>query len=159
MSGSTPSQSGRHGSIGKWIWLIQRKNRIYLDRRLHRFNLGSGQIRFLLALHGEKKINLEHLTEQLNVDKATTTRAIKKLESEGYVEREQDNRDHRISQIHLTTKGEELLPEIMNILKELTDALTTGLSQEDVEMVFDILKRMSENATRMTDPNGEKDHE
>lgn len=47
------------------------------------------------------KIKQEELSSYLSIDGANTTRAIKKLEKEGYVIRKQDEKDRRVKRIYL----------------------------------------------------------
>ena len=72
--------------IGKYISQIYRKGRAFISKGLTQYDMGYGQMLFLLQLYNQDGISQEELTEKLNIDKGTTARSIKKLEKEGFIE-------------------------------------------------------------------------
>lgn len=79
--------TGGYKYIEKHIGIIHRAACMYYSKELSKFGIGSGQYLFLLNLYRNEGITQEELTEQVKLDKATTARAIKKSEIEGYVKR------------------------------------------------------------------------
>ena len=118
-----------------------------MHEQLKEFNLGSGQFHFLMILYKKDGVNQETLAEKLNIDKATSARAIKKLEEQGFVTRKKDPKDRRNYNIFLTEKAIQLKPKIRNILSNWTDILLEDLSQEEVQQLFILLEKISRNAT------------
>ena len=80
---------------GKYISQIYRKGRASISKGLEQYDIGSGQMMFLLQLYKQDGISQEELTEKLNIDKGTTARSIKKLEKEGFIIRVKDEHDKR----------------------------------------------------------------
>ena len=78
------------------------------------------------------------------VDKATTTRAIMKLEEEGYVKRIVDKDDKRKYQIFLTDKAKEKKEEILEIGSRWEKRLISCLEQEEFEILQNILCKIAE---------------
>ncbi len=132
-------------SFGRLISIIYQNISIYIDSALKEHGIGTGQISFLIALQHEDGINQETLTAQFGVNKATTARAIAKLEKEGYVTRKRDEADHRAYKIYLTNKGRELNPKLKSVLQQLTETLSTGLTKEEKASVIRLLEKMSQN--------------
>ena len=93
--------------IGKYISQIYRKGRAFISKGLTQYDMGYGQMLFLLQLYRQDGISQEELTEKLNIDKGTTARSIKKLEKEGFIIRLKDEHDKRAYKIYLTDKSKE----------------------------------------------------
>jgi len=133
------------GSLGRWIWIIHRHIRIYIDHHLEDHDMGSGQVSFFMELSREDGISQEQLSERLEVDKATTARAIRKLLDLGYVERRRDERDRRAYCLFLTKRGQELIPVLREKLHALTRQLSIGFSDQEREQAQGYLERMAGN--------------
>ena len=100
-----------------------------------------------MMLYKKDGVNQETLAEKLNIDKATSARAIKKLEENGFVIRKKDQNDRRNYNIFLTEKARKIKPKIKSILSNWTDLLLEDLSQEEAEQLFILLEKISQNAT------------
>ena len=72
--------------IGKYLSIINRKGNVFITKEISKFGIGSGQVMFLMELYKKDGISQEELSEGLNIDKATTCRAIKKLEEAEFME-------------------------------------------------------------------------
>lgn len=133
-------------SLGQLISILYRHGNSFLERELKRYNLGPGQFMFLVVLFKQNNLTQELLSTQLRVDKATTTRAINKLEEQGYVQRLSHPQDKRVNIICLTEKGRALEPIIKKISQEWTALVTKGLTEEEKEQLHAYLKIMAQNA-------------
>lgn len=133
-------------TIGKWISILYRYGQNYISKRLEPYNIGSGQYIFLMHLYKNDGISQENLSDKLKMDKATTAKALKKLEEEGYINREIDCSDKRAYQIFITPKALEIRQIIHATIKSWEEILSRGLSKEETDMVNNILKKMAENA-------------
>jgi DNA-binding MarR family transcriptional regulator len=136
----------RYKSIGFWLSSIHRRAKSYYEKDLSKFGLGSGTHVFLTELFHQDGINQQELSEKLQVDKATTTRAVKKLVELGYVKREKDKVDNRAYNIFLTRKAKEIVPEIRKIRRSWNAILSHGFTNEEKKSMLDLLRRMSINA-------------
>jgi DNA-binding MarR family transcriptional regulator len=133
-------------SVGRIISCIHRFTHIHLNIELERYKIGIGQLHFLMKLYNKDGINQETLANDLKTDKATSARAIKKLEKEGYVLRKKDSSDNRAYKIYLTKKGKELKPKIKKITRNWTKILTDGFDEKEKEMLFSFLEKIARNA-------------
>ncbi|MGL5506720.1 MAG: MarR family winged helix-turn-helix transcriptional regulator [Paraclostridium sp.] len=105
--------------------------------------MGSGQFMFLVNLYKNDGISQEELAEILNIDKGTTARAIKKLEEEGFIRREKDEKDKRAYKLYITDKAEDVKEDIFSILREWEDVLLCDLNREEVIVIKQLLKKIS----------------
>jgi DNA-binding MarR family transcriptional regulator len=137
-----------HESFGRIIACLYRHARIYFEKELAPFGLGSGALPVLKALLHHDGITQHELTEHLHVDKATTTRMITKLIKQGYVRRENDPEDKRAYRLFVTKKARETAPEIRKVLHSWTVILSEGLSDDEKETAMRLLRHMRDNALR-----------
>lgn len=143
--------SGNSSSIGRWISILYRYRQNYLGKKLDPYNIGCGQHIFLMVLSKNNGVSQEELSEHLKIDKATTAKAIKKLEDEGYVVRDIDAMDKRAYQVFLTHKALDVIPVIEEAVKDWEKLITAGLSESERTLVEELLGKMAQNACRARD--------
>ena len=80
--------------IGKYISQIYRKGRAFINKGLLEYDMGYGQMLFLLQLYRQDGISQEELTEKLSIDKGTTARSIKKLEKDKEISEDESKKGH-----------------------------------------------------------------
>ncbi|MGA1821053.1 MAG: MarR family winged helix-turn-helix transcriptional regulator [Thermoplasmatota archaeon] len=131
--------------IGKYMSVLLRTAHSMIARDLLEFGIGSGQHMFLLSLNRSDGVKLDTLTKRLMVDKATTTRAVSKLEKMGYVRREVDPSDKRAYLVYMTPEGRSVIPRVRQTLKEVMDMQTSDLSDQEKAELTRILLKMVES--------------
>lgn len=136
---------------GRWISLVYRACQIFMDRKLERFGLGSGQFIFLITLYNHDGVSQETLAKALKIDKGTTAVAMRQLEARGYIVRETDPSDKRSRRVSVTPKARAIESDFMEIVTGWTDVLTRGFSKREKEAASGLLRRMSENAAAAID--------
>jgi len=142
--------------IGRWISIIHRHRQNYLTKRLEAYRIGSGQHVFLMILSRHDGISQEQLSEYMKIDKATTAKAIKKLENEGYIRREVDPRDKRAYKVFLTPKGVEVIPAIKEAIQDWERMATNNISEDEIMLLMEILGKMAENACEFKEKRCDK---
>ena len=119
-----------------------------MNKELEPYKLGGERYIFLKILYGHDGVNQEELSNLLNIDKATTARAIKKLEKDGYVIKKVLPENRREYKIYLTKKAIDIKPIIDDVLYSWTHILLQKISEEEREQVQQILKKMAHNAAK-----------
>lgn len=132
--------------MGRWVALTYRATHAYMAERLRKFEIGYGQFPFLCYLNRCGTSSQEEIARALVFDKATTARAIKKLEGLGYVERKVCSADHRRYEVKVTEAGANVAREIKSILRDWNERLTSGFDSAEKKMAFELLVRISGNA-------------
>ena len=132
-------------NIEKYIYLIYRKSRSFIGKSLEEYNIGQGQFMFLLELYIEDGRNQEELAEVLKIDKGTTARAIKKLEDNGFIMREKDEKDKRSNRVYLTEKGKSIKNNIFFVLDQWDKKMSEQLDKEERELMIKLLKKVCSN--------------
>jgi DNA-binding MarR family transcriptional regulator len=133
-------------SVGKWVSIIDRYGQMYMERKYQKYGIGHGQAKFLLLLYEKDGVSQDTLAYQLRMDKATTARAIQKLECVGFVRRQPSKEDRRMNLVYLTEEAIKIEQEIKAIRSTWTDVITKGFSGEEKEQLLDMLKRVADNA-------------
>jgi MarR family transcriptional regulator, organic hydroperoxide resistance regulator len=99
----------------------------------------------MLVLWETDGISVGKIAQRLELDSATLTPMLKRLETAGFVSRVRNNKDERIVEIQLTAAGQGLKHEIANV--QLGVACKTGLKSEEFDQLKDSLRRLVETMT------------
>lgn len=133
-------------SIGRLISIIHRYGGTYFHAALAPFNLGHGQVPVLMHIFKNEGINQHEISRYFRLDKGSTSSLIRNLENNGFVNRLQHPDDKRSSQLFITDKTREVMPEIRRIFKKWTAILLERFKKEERDLAFNILEKMMENA-------------
>ena len=141
-------------SIGRLVSILHRSGQSYLGRRLEPHGIGSGQVAFLAELFelGDG-LSQDDLAAHFQCDKATVSRALLKLEGEGYVQRRRSPEDGRVNLVYLTPKARAFKDTLLGVLSDWTEVLSTGLSAAERKDLIRLLEKLVDNAatTRTND--------
>ncbi len=129
-------------NIARYVSKIQRKCGAFFLKELAYLGIGYGQFLFLMELYNSDGIRQEDLSEILNIDKGTTARAIKKLESEYFIVRNKDEEDKRAYRVYLTQKALDKKKEIYDVAIKWENNLTKNLTIEEKNIMLSLLKKV-----------------
>lgn len=132
--------------LGRNISIAYRQGNRFFDRVLAPYQIGCGQQYFLLRIYENQGISMLDLARMGLFDKGTVTRAAQKLEEQGYVRSEPDERDKRVRRLYTTPAVEPIAQAVYEARKRWNDILTAGMTPEEVETAHRLLERMSQNA-------------
>ncbi|MFW2488652.1 MarR family winged helix-turn-helix transcriptional regulator [Clostridium chromiireducens] len=132
-------------SFGRYISVIYRHLHILLNNRLKPYEVGSGQYIFVSAIYNNPGISQKDLTELIKIDRATTAKALLKLETNGYIDRAQNKDDKRYNKLYLTKKGMDFIPILNNIQADLTNMLSQGMDSNEYSESIRLLKLIFNN--------------
>jgi DNA-binding MarR family transcriptional regulator len=143
-------------SIGRLISILFRTGQNYISKQLEPYGIGSGQYPFLVELYEHDGASQDFLATLCQCDKANATRAIQKLEKQGYIQRERSPSDGRINLVYLTPKAHEFRMTLLGILSGWTKQLSHGMSNIDQEQTFQILSSLVKNANSIKSNENKK---
>lgn len=132
-------------SVGNYISRFYRIGSSFLSKEYEKYDIGFGQYQFLIQLYLKDGISHDELTELVAFDKATTTRAIKKLENAGYVKTILNEHDKRKYHIYLTDKALAKRDEIFQISILWENKLIGSLDENELATLKNILMKIEEN--------------
>ena len=113
--------------------------------RDHNIDLTKTQMLLLFRLEmadGQPQHNLAFIT---NRDKASLARLLTTMENKNLVARIPSKEDGRVNLIYITKHGEEVLAKCKPILKQMMEEIQQDLSQEEIETVINVLKKVQSN--------------
>lgn len=135
-----------HREIGKYISILQRLNNMYFANQLSSYQIGCGQQFFLLQIFKNPGMSLHELASFGQYDKATATRAVKKLEEEGYVLTKMAEEDKRIRRIYVTDKAGAVVRKTLESVNEWSGIVLKDFTEEERDAAEQMLIRMAHNA-------------
>jgi DNA-binding MarR family transcriptional regulator len=133
-------------SIGKWISVLYRGRKSYAGRMLEPYGIVGCQYLFLLTLFSHNGASQERISDYLKIDKTTTAKSIKKLESSGYVIRDIDSEDKRAYKVFLTQKALDIIPLVQETMRGWEQIVISEISEEEYAVLEKLLKQMAEKA-------------
>lgn len=140
-----------HHSQGHYISTLYRHLQIYINRNLSPLGFGSGQYLYFNHIANNEGITQKELSNRLAIDKATTAKAVHKLNELGYIEQRQSETDKRFYNLYLTDEGRTILPEVRRRLQSTRQILQQGMTEEESRESLRLLHMMLENITAETD--------
>jgi len=100
------------------------------------------------TLFKRDRASMKELSDRIGRDKSTVTALVSKLVRAGYVVKEKDPDDNRITYLCLTTKGRALEKDFDEISENLIATAFHGFSQEERESMVKAIVRMLNNFSR-----------
>lgn len=127
------------------IHRISRDIRRIKNQEMAEYQLRSAHISCLYYLYTLRRATAAELCEYCEEDKATISRAVDFLETNGYLLCESKNAKRYKSPLLLTEKGREVGKKIHDRIMEILDAVGSELSEEERRSFYRSLSRISEN--------------
>lgn len=112
------------------------------------FDLTKGQYLYLVRICETPGIIQEKLAEMIKVDRTTAARAVKKLESNGFIEKKEDEINKKIKKLYPTEKGSQVYPFIKREHDYSDQVALEGFSEEEVDAIFSLLQRVRKNVEK-----------
>ncbi|HLR52049.1 MAG TPA: MarR family transcriptional regulator [Candidatus Avamphibacillus sp.] len=109
------------------------------------YDLTKGQYLYLVRICENPGIIQEKLAEMIKVDRTTASRAIKKLEKNGFIERKDDKHNKKIKKLFPTVKGKNVYPYIKRENDHSNSVALAGFSEREVEIISHLLQRVRKN--------------
>ena len=115
------------------------------DVKFKKLALQRGQFVFLTRICESPGLHLLELSHLLKVDKATATKAVQKLEAEGYVRKEQNQTDKRMVHLFPTERAQEVYPELIAEENRYLARCFAGMTKDEQARAETLLRRIREN--------------
>ncbi|OKP83520.1 MarR family transcriptional regulator [Paenibacillus helianthi] len=113
-----------------------------------KYDLTKGQYLYLVRICENPGMIQEKLAEMIKVDRTTAARAIKKLEINGFIKKNDDPVNQKIKKLFPTEKGMSVYPFIKRENDYSNKVALSGFSESEVETVFDLLQRVRKNVEK-----------
>lgn len=138
-------ESYTYNRFGEILYVLHKNNRKYLNDALSDYNLNLLQAMCILTIDQKDDITQKELTEMLYLTKSGITKAINKLQEDGFIVKEKSKKDSRKFVLKLTEKGKAIIPTLNAINDEWEQKIgLTELDDEFVETLKDMTYRSIE---------------
>lgn len=124
----------------RYRYLMKISRNLDLYKRKH--SNGNYSNNFIVALHAirhNEGMSQEELTKVLNIDKALTSRLVKKLINEGLVTKKASSKDKRCFELYATAKANDYKLATTRLEDDYFKMLYTVLSPEERELFLSLL--------------------
>lgn len=126
---------------------ISRFQRLYsksLSMRLAPYDVHPGYLSILNILWDSKDLTQQELNKFLDIEQATLSNSLKRMERDGLITRSPASNDKRRHLIKLTPKGTSLRPHIKTAIDDLRAIVNKGLTINDRRYFKRIMRQMME---------------
>lgn len=118
------------------------KNKLYTEKtstNLKGFNVTCPEMSFLLKLN---EMTQKNLAESRNLNNATVTRALERLEKKGFVKRVDDEKDKRKKNVLLTSEGKQILNDILKTHEDFKKEIFSDFDENEFENMMNLLDKV-----------------
>ena len=111
----------------------------YYNRVLAPMGLTAQQAMALGVLYQEPDLSLGVVAQRLGIGKAAAVTMIKRLETMGYVTREEHPRDGRLNRINLTEKAMGMAPDVVKKVQALERTVEKAVGLDNLKTLIETL--------------------
>ena len=108
-------------------------------------NLHPGQPKLLAMIKNNEGVTQKELATKICVKPSTITGMLNTLESNHYVYRQVDDTDKRVMRVYLTPEGQDVAAQSQLLMKQLSEQLFEGFSQEELQSLLSLSNKMIDN--------------
>lgn len=142
---SMPSHEIGVDELGYLLVEVSKLHRAHAHAALEDQGLYRGQNFVLTALAEQEGLSQTELAEKLLVTPPTISNSLERMETAGWIERQPDPEDRRISRVYLTEAGRTLQESVASLWHDLEEQTFGGLTSEQRDSLWQTLLQIREN--------------
>ncbi len=140
-------------TIGPLLHETARVWRHKLDQRLRPLGLSQAKWRTIAHLANGQLTQCD-LADRLSIEEPTLARLLTRLESAGWIKRENAQHDRRCKTVHLERKSSRLLQQIDATARELRHEILATTSPDDLQTCLRVLAGIRDKAAAAKEQTG-----
>lgn len=121
---------------------VRRKIHRYYEVKLAPFNITPVQFYVLSALWDQDEIKFKDLAKRLDMDGATLTGILDRMEKREFIVRKEDNTDRRSVIVSLTSAAKDIRPQMIEIAKDLDAEFRDKVKEDDYSTLLNVLDQL-----------------
>ncbi|WP_048186422.1 MarR family winged helix-turn-helix transcriptional regulator [Methanobacterium lacus] len=121
---------------------VRRKIHRYYEEKLAQFKITPAQFYVLSALWDKDEIKFKDLAKRLDMDGATLTGVLDRMEKRDFIQRTEDTQDRRSVLVCLTSKSKDIRPQMIEIAKDLDAEFRKNVVEEDYNKLLAVLDQL-----------------
>jgi len=118
------------------------------QQRLEAIGLYRGQPAVLHILWENEGMTQTEIAAKLRIKPATMTRMLQRMEKAGFIYRQDDKEDQRVSRVYVTEKGRAVQQRLEDIWKTMEEDTFKGFSGEELGLLKAFLLRIRDNLVK-----------
>ena len=128
------------------INILSRSEGAYRTEKLNIPELKGWHHSYILAICNNPGLSQDELARHIVVNKSNVARNLSYLEELGYVKRESDKNDRRITKVFPTEKMIDIFPKVKEITLNWNQYLAENLSKDEFGQFTSILEKLTQKA-------------
>lgn len=138
-------------SLDHLLAQVSRLHHYRAHELLDGLGLFRGQPPLLYALWEKEGQTHRELAEKLQITPATITKMIQRMEKTGFVQRQPDASDQRVSRVYLTDAGRAIRAQLETVWNQMEVEGFAGFNAEERVVLRSYLMRIRENLAQAVD--------
>lgn len=136
---------------------LDRVMRMLRRRPAGKQRLGRGNYRLLKIIAENPNTPTRVLANQLGMRTSSLNERLARLEMEGVITRERDEKDQRIFVVNIAPEGENMLKALRVERSQMNDVIETILTEEEMITMTRLANKLSSGLKEMNAENQEKE--
>jgi MarR family transcriptional regulator, organic hydroperoxide resistance regulator len=120
----------------------------FLNAKVSRLNLTPVQALVISFLSDQDQIMAGELGKKIELDSATLTGILDRLETAQLIERKGNPDDRRSVKIHLTKKGKEIGREAGKLIEKANEEFLSAFTENERQTLLSLIKKLREQFSR-----------
>lgn len=110
-------------------------------------NVGITRVQWIALYYLGKyyELNQKELGDLMDIKESSVARLVDRMEREGYVTRQKDMNDRRITKLVLTDKGREYREKLLPEGEKMAQIFTKGITNEEISVFLKVIDKMLSN--------------
>ncbi|WP_405265400.1 MarR family winged helix-turn-helix transcriptional regulator [Methanobrevibacter sp.] len=114
-----------------WIHNISLNQQKYMKSKFNELDLGH-DVRYIMFIYDNPGCSQDDLVNMFGQSKGNIAKTLRKLEDQGFIQRQVNPENRRKYMLNTTEKGRNLVPEYRKISKEWE--IEVGITEDDIEL-------------------------
>lgn len=132
-------------SVGYWLAVCTNAMQRVLGERLAPYGITFRQMQVIAWLMKDGRLSQSQLATRMMIEPPTLAGILSRMEARDWISRNQCDQDRRKNWIEATDKVEPVWSKIADIAKEVRSEATAGLSEDELNELFRMLKKIQRN--------------
>lgn len=137
----------REKSLGYVINHVSRLMSQAMGEAIQDLGVTPGQLPVLMCLWEQDGLTQRELYERVNIEQATMSNTLKRMERDGLIRRKPDPNDRRAARITLSARARKLEGPLADAVKAVNKKALGPLKKKDKKALMDLMGTMIENLT------------
>lgn len=136
--------------LGKEISILANKMNRMINKNISKYGITCIQGKIIGYIYSEspkRDIFQKDIEVEFDIRRSSVTSVLNLLQKNGCIERIPSQEDGRLKKIVLTPKGVNIHMDAYKAITEIENSMQRVLTEEEIDMFFDIITRLNKNVT------------